>query len=357
MLTRCSAEESTIILSPPARDQQSYRHEAFLWHDAEAFVAGLLPFVEEGLELGEPVMVAMIDEHASWLRDALGSQADEVRFVDMRVLGRNPATIIPGWQHFLDAEGADSRPTRGIGEPIWAGRRSEEVLECQLHEALLNVAVDPKVPFWLICPYDVGHLDAAVIDEAHRSHPAIIETNSYQGSPRYRGRAHVDEMLAAPLDRPPGRPVQIPFSARNLSRLVSFVKLEGHVAGLSPEQAADLASATHRLASSSLARGADSGIIRIWSHGQAVVCDVIDDTFVDDPLAGRRAPYQDDSDGLWSANQLCDLVQLRSTPDGTTVRVHAWRRPESSESSLTQWRSIPSMGSQVGMGGSSSAGR
>jgi len=215
-----------------------------------------VPFVEEGLELGEPVMVAMIDEHSSWLRDALGSQADEVRFVDMRVLGRNPATIIPGWQHFLDAEGADSRPTRGIGEPIWAGRRSEEVLECQLHEALLNVAVDPKVPFWLICPYDVGHLDAAVIEEAHRSHPAIIETNSYQGSPRYRGRAHVDEMLAAPLDRPPGRPVQIPFSARNLSRLVSFVKLEGHVAGLSPEQAADLASATHRLASSEGRRAA-----------------------------------------------------------------------------------------------------
>ena len=153
------------------------------------------------------------------------------------------------------------------------------------------MAVDPKTPFWLICPYDVGQLGSDVIDEAHRSHPAIIETNSYQGSPRYRGRAHVDEMLAAPLDRPPGRPVQIPFSARNLSRLVSFVKLEGHVAGLGTDQAADLASATHRLAASSLKRGAESGIIRIWSHGQAVVCDVVDNTFVDDPLAGRRAPY------------------------------------------------------------------
>jgi hypothetical protein len=164
-------------------------------------------------------------------------------------------------------------------------------------------------------------------------------------------------MLAAPLDRPPGRPVQIPFSARNLSRLVSFVKLEGHVAGLSPDQAADLASATHRLASSSLLRGADGGTIRIWSHGQAVVCDVLDDTFVDDPLAGRRAPYQDDSDGLWSANQLCDLVQLRSSPEGTIVRVHTWRRPEAAESRLSQWRSITPKGSQLGIGRPSSAGR
>ena len=164
-------------------------------------------------------------------------------------------------------------------------------------------------------------------------------------------------MLAAPLERPPGRPVQIPFSARNLSRLVNFVKLEGHVAGLGTDQAADLASATHRLAASSLKRGAESGIIRIWSHGQAVVCDVVDNTFVDDPLAGRRAPYSDDADGLWSANQLCDLVQLRSTPEGTTVRVHAWRQPESSNAPMTQWRSMSANRSQMGMGGSSSADR
>ena len=155
--TRCSSEESTIILSPPARDQQSYRHEAFLWHDAEGFVAGLVPFVEEGLELGEPVMVAMIDEHASWLRDALGSRC-RTRCA-LSICACSDATrprIIPGWQHFLDAEAADSRPTRGIGEPIWAGRRAEEVLECQLHEALLNVAVDPKTPFWLDLPLRRG---------------------------------------------------------------------------------------------------------------------------------------------------------------------------------------------------------
>ncbi len=320
-----SSEESTIILTPPAREQQSYRHEAFLWHDASEFVAGLVPFVEEGLELGEPVMVATITEHSDWIRDALGCRADGVRFVDMRKLGRNPATIIPGWQHFLDAQAADGRPARGIGEPIWAGRRDAEVLECQLHEALLNVAVDPKNPFWLICPYDVGQLDQSVIDEAHRSHPAIIETNSYQGSPRYRGRPHVDEMLAAPLERPPGNPLQVPFSARTLGRLLTFVKLEGHVAGLSMDQASDLASAVQRLASSSLSRGAAGGMIRIWNQPHSVICDVLDDTFVDDPLAGRRAPYEDDTDGLWSANQLSDLVQLRSTPEGTTVRVHAWR--------------------------------
>ncbi len=64
----------------------------------------------------------------------------------MAELGRNPAKIIPAWQKFLDTDAADSRPARGVGEPIWAGRGADELIECQVHEALLNVAVDPTMP-------------------------------------------------------------------------------------------------------------------------------------------------------------------------------------------------------------------
>jgi hypothetical protein len=31
-----------------------------------------------------------------------------------------------------------------------------------------------------------------------------------------------------------------------------------------------------------------------------------------------------DEHGLWLANQICDLVQVRSTPAGSTVRVVSW---------------------------------
>jgi hypothetical protein len=52
---------------------------------------------------------------------------------------------------------------------------------------------------------------------------------------------------------------------------------------------------------------------------------VVDDTVVVDPLIGRRAPREGEDDSLWIANQACDLVQVRSSSAGTTVRVHAWR--------------------------------
>ncbi|HZA02940.1 MAG TPA: MEDS domain-containing protein, partial [Propionibacteriaceae bacterium] len=74
----------------PARAEQSYRHEAFLWHDRIGFTDSLVPFVTDGLDAGEPVMVAVVQEHGEWLREALGAKADQVLFYDMAELGRNP---------------------------------------------------------------------------------------------------------------------------------------------------------------------------------------------------------------------------------------------------------------------------
>ncbi|HZA74622.1 MAG TPA: sensor histidine kinase [Propionibacteriaceae bacterium] len=311
--------------SSPARAEQSYRHEAFLWHDRSDFTDSLVPFVTDGLDAGEPVMVAVIEEHGEWLREDLGAKSDHVTFVDMAELGRNPAKIIPAWQKFLDTDAGGNSPARGVGEPIWAGRGPDELIECQVHEALLNVAVDPTIPFWLVCPYDVTGLEPAVIDEAYRSHPVVIEADAYRGSTSYAGRAHLEMMLGRELPTLLGEPTTIPFASRNLGRLRAFLKLEGHVAGLGLQQAADLATVTSELAADSLERGATGGTIRVWRQPRSVVCEVVDDTHLDDPLAGRRAPLVDDADALWAANQLCDLVQLRTTPTGTTVRVHAYR--------------------------------
>ena len=42
----------------------------------------MVPFITDGLEAGEPVMVAVSAQHTKWLRDALDGQA-EAEFVDM----------------------------------------------------------------------------------------------------------------------------------------------------------------------------------------------------------------------------------------------------------------------------------
>ena len=214
------------------------------------------------------------------------------------------------------------QPVRGIGEAIW--RHPEELLECQLHEALLNVAIDPDLPLWLICPYDAETLSPAVIEEAHRSHPVIIEADRHSGSALYAGRAHVDTLFAAELSPPKGRYRETEITADTLDRVPAYVKLELYVAGLPIERAGQIAVAVKRLARDSLSRGSFSVTIRIWSDADAWICEVADDLTVTDPLLGRRVPTNE-HEGLWEANQVCDLVQLRSTPTRTTVRILSWR--------------------------------
>ena len=58
------------------------------------------------------------------------------------------------------------------------------------------------------------------------------------------------------------------------------------------------------------------------------VCEVQDKGWIRQPLVGRARPgiERKSGRGLWIVNQLCDLVQLRSSPAGTVARLHMRRR-------------------------------
>ena len=58
--------------------------------------------------------------------------------------------------------------------------------------------------------------------------------------------------------------------------------------------------------------------------GNELVCQVQDSGYIDDPLAGRRRPTADagGGHGLWLVHQVCDLVELRSAPGETVIRLH-----------------------------------
>lgn len=55
----------------PARARQSFRHEAWFYLDAIDFVSAMVPFITDGLEGGESVMVTARPEQIGWLRDGL----------------------------------------------------------------------------------------------------------------------------------------------------------------------------------------------------------------------------------------------------------------------------------------------
>jgi len=99
-------------------------------------------------------------------------------------------------------------------------------------------------------------------------------------------------------------------------------------AGLPAERRADLVLAVSEIAANTLAHTAGGGTAHIWTSGRELICQVHDDGWITDPMAGRKRPPPDaDGQGLWVVNHVCDLVETRSGPAGTTTRLH-FRLPD-----------------------------
>jgi anti-sigma regulatory factor (Ser/Thr protein kinase) len=301
----------------PMLATDAFRHEAVFYAGPEAFLDRVASFVEEGVANGEPVMVALEAPKLRALRRRLGAAAERVEFADMGDIGHNPACIIPAWRDFVAGR---SGPMRGVGEPIWPGRTPDELVECQCHEALLNSAFAETAGFHLLCPYDSVHLDREVIEEAERSHPWVGATESA----RYRDDTAGPPQLAEPLPAAPGRPAEHRILWDTLSGIRSHVAEHARAAGVSEARTGDLVLAAHEVATNSVRHGGGEGILRVWHDRDTVICEVSDRGRLDKPLAGRARPALDSDAGwgLWLANQLCDLVQLRTLPDGSVVRLH-----------------------------------
>lgn len=303
------------------REGARFSHEVTFYEGPRDLARTVAPYVLEGIEQGEAVLVAMVEERASALEQALGPAAAAVDWVDMEELGRNPARIIPAWRRFVQ-EHQDLGAMRGVGEPAWPGRRDVELAEAELHEGLLNVAFDDGPPWRLLCPYDVSALPDEVVAHVAETHPVV-----HEGRPTgYAGHQHARSRFSSPLPEAPADALVIPFEAGDLPGVRGLIRRVGQSARLGADAADDLVLATHELAMNSVLHGEGEGLVSVWHRPDAVVVQIADDGRIDDPLVGRDLvdPQSETGRGVWMANQLCDLVQVRSGDFGTQVRLYTW---------------------------------
>ena len=305
-----------------ASAQTAFHHGAVFYRDEDEFLAGMVPPVREALAAEQPVLVALTARNTRRLQAELGDEAEPVEFLEMEKVGGNPARIIPIWREFVGAHVSRDRAGLGIGEPIWADRSSDELVECQHHEVLLNVAFRDDPAWTLLCPYDTTALDDSVLDEAMRSHPVFTQGAEEGASDAFAAALDGRPFNGAVSD-PPADAETIEFGAHGVRTVRERVARRAHEAGLSDARADDLALAVNELTANSVRHGGGGGELSLWESDERLVCEVRDAGRIEGPLLGRIRPGADwiGGRGLWMVNQLCDLLQIRTGPEGNLTRV------------------------------------
>jgi anti-sigma regulatory factor (Ser/Thr protein kinase) len=295
------------------------RHMVLFYRGMPEYRAALASFARTGLAGEEPILLA-VPAARSVLPDWLGGRSGLVTTTDMTELGRNPARIIPALRAFADKH--LGQRVRIISESIWPGRSRAEVCEAARLEALVEDAL-AGVSGIMVCPYSATGLPGSVLADAACTHPWQAGPDAVVPSARYAGPGAVPAACRLPLPAPPSEAEVIEYES-DLRPVRAMVAAAGQRAGLPASRVTDLTIAVSELAANTLRHTGAGGVAQAWQAAGEMICQVADSGYIADPLAGlSRVPADlPGGKGLWLVNQVCDLVEIRTTEAGTVIRLH-----------------------------------
>jgi anti-sigma regulatory factor (Ser/Thr protein kinase) len=289
-----------------------------LYASAGEFAAAVGRFAEAAAQAGGPVLVACAGPSLDVLRPRLNGHGEVVTWADMRGIGLNPARLIDRIHLFAGQH--RGRAVWCVHEPAWPGRSLDELREVIRHEALVNLAL-ADVPVSVLCPYDL-RLGTGLIASVGRTHPALSRDGRRWPSSSYAST--VPPECDLPLSTPPAAAEALSYR-KDLAGVRGFTASWARRAGLRPRRVGDLVIAVDELAANTLAHTSGPGTVTLWATASELMCQVDDTGHITDPLAGRlrRDPVAAGAGrGLWVVQQVCDLVEIRTSPAGTTIRLH-----------------------------------
>ncbi|MBW8795816.1 MAG: MEDS domain-containing protein [Streptomyces sp.] len=288
-----------------------FDHRMAVFGSDDGFVAAALPFLAEGLAAPDeppPVAIAAPGLLAA-LRDALGSDARDVGFIDHTdwYTGTAANAVAQG-AGYLAAKAGPGGRVHLLMEPDWAGRAGRSVRESTewiRYESLANLLFAPFATTAL-CAYDTRTAGPAVVDAARRAHPG---SGVYEQPP-----VLVRELDAVPLPPPPLSAARLPApeAVRSWAAGRGLPAVDAGLFG----RAVGAAAAAHGPVVEILA----------WGEAPACVCELRLCRAVGDPLAGFVPPpggEPEPGQGLWFTRQVCAYVDVRDgmPGDGAKIRV------------------------------------
>jgi anti-sigma regulatory factor (Ser/Thr protein kinase) len=296
-------------------------HRLLEYGSDEQFLAQVVPYILEGLEVGEPAVLVSSTRNLRLAKDTLSPEANElVRFADAESWGSGnvAARVLAIDWDIRKMLGTASR-CRVVQEFTWQAAAQQR--EWLRHEAATNL-LRPAAEVSLLCTVDQRTHPPEYLAELRRAHPVIApdRRNDEYVEPR-RFLAQADGTLDSIT--PIAAEISTAAQDSDLHVMRQRVTNAARAAGLGEYQIQCVALAATEVVANALHHAHKPATIRTWDDADQFACEVSDKgPGIDDPLASYRPPAPAGGRcGLWLARTFSDEVRIVSSPEGTIVRM------------------------------------
>lgn len=305
-------------------------HAMAVYESDDDLARRVLPYVRDGVERDETVVVLASDRAADVLRSGLGDSAPAVRWdvaeADYRHLGRT-------FEMLRSLLASAERPVRLVaeGDVEADGSRIEAYL--RFEAATNDVYAEYGMP-WL-CLYDRARYPVELIERVERVHPHVVmpdatvgHSGAYVGPDAYLGE-HPGPLSPAPATAALDDRITWLGALAELRRRIARLARQR---GMALPGRRDVQLAVTEIVTNALQHGSAPCRVRAWrARGSLVVR--VDDQGTGGvlPTEGFRPPAPEPGEsttrggcgaGLWITRQLADVVHVEVRPDGATVEMH-----------------------------------
>ena len=156
------------------RNGAAFVHQASVYGSQDEFLAMAVPFVEDGLSRGEPVLATTTSANLALLGENLGEGWQRVDQAESAYFGRRTSQRVAAFDRYWRRQAPAGGHVRILAEPIWSGRSDHEVAAWARMESTLNVVLS-ATNIWMICPYDTRVVSPEVVAGARRTHPTRMQ--------------------------------------------------------------------------------------------------------------------------------------------------------------------------------------
>jgi anti-sigma regulatory factor (Ser/Thr protein kinase) len=298
-------------------------HDALYYDSDEELLTVAVPFLRDGLEAGEAVAMACPERVRGLLSAALDDDPRVHLLAPDEIYGHSAVAVSAQRSYVEGALRAGAPRVRIVGE-VKFGDTEATWRHWARFESVINVGL-AEYPALGLCLYDTRRLPADVLAAGKLTHPYLITGGTRRPNPEYVApRDYLAAGVPDPLEAT--RPVLDVHEIDDLRRLRHAVLDAVASTPAGPDLAENFLVAVNEVATNAALHGRPPVRLRLWTSAARSVCLVTDSgAGVQDPSAGYVPAHGRDLSrggmGLWLARQLCDEVDLTTTPDGFTVRL------------------------------------